>query len=259
MNRVLVAEDEPRIASFLTKALRAAGYTATVVTNGVDVAVYARSGDFDLLILDLGLPGQDGLAALAQIRTRGEHLPVIVLTARDAVPDRVTGPDLGADDYMTKPFSFDELRARVRARLREHGHDTPTALQAGAVQLDLVRRTATVHGRQVELSAREFLLAEILMRHPGQVLSREQLLDRVGAGPRPRLQCGRRLYRPQARHRPHPHRPGHRLPPRRMTRPAHRRRCRTPHRPGRTPGPCRWTTAPSVQPAGTAHPTIRRR
>ncbi|MEH1129636.1 response regulator transcription factor [Micromonospora sp. CPCC 206061] len=179
MNRVLIAEDEPRIASFLTKGLRAAGYTATVVTNGVDVAAGARSGDFDLLILDLGLPGQDGLAALAQIRARGEKLPVIVLTARDAVPDRVTGLDLGADDYMTKPFSFDELLARIRARLREHGHDTPTTLQTGNLQLDLVRRVATVNGRPVELTAREFLLAETLLRHPGQVLSREQLLDRV--------------------------------------------------------------------------------
>ena len=179
MNRVLIAEDEPRIASFLTKGLRAAGYVTTVVTSGVEVAVAARSGDFDVLILDLGLPGQDGLAALAQIRARGERLPVIVLTARDAVPDRVAGLDLGADDYMTKPFSFDELLARVRARLREHGQATPTVVQAGPIRLDLVRRTATVNGDLVELTGREFLLAETLLRHPGQVLSREQLLDRV--------------------------------------------------------------------------------
>ncbi|GIF74981.1 response regulator transcription factor [Asanoa siamensis] len=179
MNRVLIAEDEPRIASFLTKGLRAAGYVTTVVTNGVDVAAGARSGDFDLLILDLGLPGQDGLTALAQIRARGERLPVIVLTARDAVPDRITGLDGGADDYMTKPFSFDELLARVRARLRERGHDTPATVQAARVHLDLIRRVATVDGRRVELTAREFLLAETLIRHRGQVLSREQLLDRV--------------------------------------------------------------------------------
>ncbi|TDB82339.1 response regulator transcription factor [Micromonospora sp. KC721] len=179
MNRVLIAEDEPRIASFLTKGLRSAGYMTTVVDNGVDAAACARSGDFDLLILDLGLPGQDGLATLAQLRARGERLAVIVLTARDAVPDRVTGLDLGADDYLTKPFSFEELLARIRARLREPGRDTPTTLRAGKVTLDLVRRTATVDGRQVELTAREFLLAETLMRHPGQVLSREQLLDRV--------------------------------------------------------------------------------
>ncbi|BCB73800.1 response regulator transcription factor [Phytohabitans flavus] len=179
MNRILIAEDEPRIASFLTKGLRAAGYVTTVVETGVDAAAYARSADFDALILDLGLPGQDGLSVLAQIRARGERLPVIVLTARDAVPDRVTGLDQGADDYMTKPFSFEELLARLRARLRDRGRDTPTTLRAGAVVMDLVRRTVTADGQPVELTAREFLLAETLMRHPGQVLSREQLLDRV--------------------------------------------------------------------------------
>jgi len=179
MNRILIAEDEPRIASFLTKGLRAAGYVTTVVESGVDAAAYARSADFDALILDLGLPGQDGLSVLTQIRARGERIPVIVLTARDAVPDRVTGLDQGADDYMTKPFSFEELLARLRARLRDRGRDTPTTLRAGAVVIDLVRRTVSVGGQQVELTAREFLLAETLMRHPGQVLSREQLLDRV--------------------------------------------------------------------------------
>jgi DNA-binding response OmpR family regulator len=179
MNRVLIAEDEPRIASFLEKGLRAAGYVTTVVTSGVDAATHARGQDVDLMILDLGLPGQDGLAALAQIRERGERLPVIVLTARDTVPDRVTGLDLGADDYLTKPFSFEELLARIRARLRQPGRATETTLRAGSLRLDLVRRTATVAGREVELTAREFLLAEALVRHPGQVLSREQLLDRV--------------------------------------------------------------------------------
>lgn len=179
MNRVLIAEDEQRIASFLEKGLRAAGYATTVVTTGVDAAGYARGDDFDLMVLDLGLPGQDGLAALAQIRSRGERMPVIVLTARDGVPDRVTGLDLGADDYLTKPFSFEELLARVRARLRDQGQAAATTLEAGPLRLDLVRRTASVDGREVELTAREFLLAETLARHPGQVLSREQLLDRV--------------------------------------------------------------------------------
>lgn len=179
MNRVLIAEDEPRIASFLEKGLRAAGYVTTVVASGVDAAGYARSDDFDLMILDLGLPGQDGLSVLAQLRARGERMPVIVLTAWDGVPDRVAGLDQGADDYLTKPFSFEELLARVRARLRDQGRAAETTLQAGGLQLDLVRRTAVVHGQEVELTAREFLLAETLARHPGQVLSREQLLDRV--------------------------------------------------------------------------------
>ncbi|GAA2087833.1 response regulator transcription factor [Actinomadura alba] len=179
MNRVLIAEDEPRIASFLEKGLRAAGYSTTVIDNGVDVVAYARDDDFDLLILDLGLPGQDGLAGLGQVRSRGERLPVIVLTARDGVADRVAGLDLGADDYVTKPFSFEELLARVRARLRDRGAPASTVLEAGAVRLDLVARRATVAGQEAELTAREFLLAETFLRHPGQVLSREQILDRV--------------------------------------------------------------------------------
>jgi DNA-binding response OmpR family regulator len=179
VNRVLIVEDEPRIASFLEKGLRAAGYVTTVVGDGIDAVTYARDGDTDLVILDLGLPGQDGLAALAQIRARGERMPVIVLTARDQVPDRVAGLDQGADDYLTKPFSFEELLARVRARLRDRGRPAEVVLEIGALRLDLSRRVATVAGREVELSAREFILAETLARHAGQVLSREQLLDRV--------------------------------------------------------------------------------
>jgi DNA-binding response OmpR family regulator len=179
MNRVLIVEDEPRIASFLDKGLRAAGYATTVVADGIDAVGYARDEEVDLVILDLGLPGLDGLSVLAQLRARGERMPVIVLTARDQVPDRVAGLDRGADDYLTKPFSFDELLARVRARLRDRGLAAATELVAGPLRLDLVRRTATVEGRQVELTAREFRLAETLARHPGQVLSREQLLDRV--------------------------------------------------------------------------------
>jgi DNA-binding response OmpR family regulator len=180
VNRILIAEDEPRITSFLEKGLRAAGYVTTVVDNGVDAVAYARDDDFDLLILDLGLPGQNGLAGLAQVRARGERLPVIVLTARDGIADRVAGLDLGADDYVTKPFSFEELLARIRARLRDRGAPTtPAVLEAGSVRLDLVARRATVDGRQTELTAREFLLAETFLRHPGQVLSREQILDRV--------------------------------------------------------------------------------
>lgn len=179
MNRVLIVEDEPRIASFLEKGLRAAGYVTTVVGDGVAAVGYARGEDVDLVILDLGLPGQDGLSALAQIRARGERMPVIVLTARDQVPDRVAGLDQGADDYLTKPFSFEELLARVRARLRHRDQAATTVLEIGQLRLDLARRVATVEGREVELTAREFVLAETLARHAGQVLSREQLLDRV--------------------------------------------------------------------------------
>lgn len=179
MSRILIAEDEERIASFLQKGLRAAGYVTTVVGTGPDAVSYALNADFDLMILDLGLPGLDGMAVLAQLRAQGRRLPVIVLTARDSVPDRVAGLDLGADDYVTKPFSFDELLARVRVRLRDSGSATPTVLRAGPVTLDLLARVATVDGQPVELTTREFLLAETLLRHRGQVLSREQLLDRV--------------------------------------------------------------------------------
>ncbi len=179
MSRILVVEDEPRIASFLQKGLRAEGHVTTVVDNGDDASALARSQDFDLVLLDVGLPGKDGFAVLADLRKRGERLPVILLTARDAVPDRVNGLDAGADDYVTKPFSFEELRARVRVRLRESSDEDPTALVAGRVRLDLLSRTATVDERTVELTAQEFVLAEVLLRHPQQVLSREQLLSQV--------------------------------------------------------------------------------
>lgn len=179
MTRILIAEDDRRIAAFLAKGLTREGFATTLVTDGEQAAQRLRAGGFDLLILDLGLPRRDGLSVLGEIRERGERLPVIVLSARDAVSERVAGLDLGADDYIGKPFSFEELVARVRARLREHGPDARQTLECGPVVLDLVRRTASVGGRSVELTSREFLLAEMFMRHPGQVLTREQLLCRV--------------------------------------------------------------------------------
>lgn len=179
MNRILIAEDEPRISAFLEKGLRSAGFVTVVVDTGTAAAQRATSDSFDLLILDLGLPGMNGLEVLKTLRGRGDRLPVIVLTHRNSVSDRVAGLEQGADDYVTKPFSFQELLARVRARLRDPATQPVQHLQAGPVVLDLVARTVTVHGERVELTAREFVLAEIFFRHPGQVLSREQLLDRV--------------------------------------------------------------------------------
>jgi DNA-binding response OmpR family regulator len=132
-----------------------------------------------LLILDLGLPGMDGTGALAEIRARGERLPVIILTARTGIADTVAGLEGGADDYVTKPFVFDELLARVKARLRDPGTPEQLELRVGAVTLDLRTRKALVDGAEIELSAREFILAETLFRHPGQVLSRQQLLSTV--------------------------------------------------------------------------------
>jgi len=179
MTRILIAEDEHRIASFLEKGLRANGFTTTTVVDGHSVTSAARDGDFDLLILDLGLPGRDGLDALAEIRGRGDRLPVIVLTARDAVPERVAGLERGADDYVTKPFSFDELLARIRARLRDTGSGEETMLRAGDLALDLRTRRASVGSETIELTAREYALLEVFLRHPDQVLSREQLLSHV--------------------------------------------------------------------------------
>lgn len=179
MPRILIAEDEVRIASFLEKGLRASGFSTTTVGDGRAASAMARDADFELMVLDLGLPGRDGLDVLEEIRRRGERLPVVVLTARDAVPDRVAGLERGADDYVTKPFSFEELLARVRARLRDQGSSEPMVLASGDLELDLRTRRAKAAGREVELTAREFGLTETFLRHPGQVLSREQLLSHV--------------------------------------------------------------------------------
>lgn len=179
MNRILVADDEPGITRFVEKGLRAQGYTTLAVHDGDSAAELARDADFDLLILDVDMPGCDGHEVLRRIRGRGERLPVVVLTANDAVEVTVTGFDLGADDHLTKPFRFEELLARVRARLRAPGRPTETEVRAGGVTLDLRARRATVGGETVDLSAREFALAEVLMANAGAVLSREQLLSRV--------------------------------------------------------------------------------
>ncbi len=179
MNRILIAEDEERLAAFLEKGLRANGFTATVVRDGPTALAIARDEDFDLLVLDLGLPGLDGMTVLRTIRAQGQRLPVLILSARDDVQDKVAGLEHGADDYLTKPFRFEELLARVRVRLRDEGTAEQTVLREGGVALDLRTRRATVGGRTVELSAREFTMLEVLMRHAGQVLSREQLLSHV--------------------------------------------------------------------------------
>jgi DNA-binding response OmpR family regulator len=181
MSRILIAEDEPRLSSFLEKGLRAAGYTTTVCDDGLRAAALARAENFELLILDIGLPGQDGFAVLRELRARGERLPVLILTARDEVHDMVAGLDYGADDYVTKPFVFEELLARVRARLRQTGGARAAAMElsAGGVTLDLRTRRASSESGEAELTAKEFSLLETFLRHPGQVLSREQLLSHV--------------------------------------------------------------------------------
>ena len=179
MSSILIAEDEPRIAAFVEKGLRSAGFATTVVDDGVAARDQALGGHHDLLVLDIGLPGLDGFAVLAELRASGSRMPVVVLTARDSVADTVAGLEGGADDYMAKPFRFEELLARVRRRLADAGPGEVTVLRHGSLSLDLRTRQATVGGATVDLSAREFVLAETFLRHPGQVLSREQLLSRV--------------------------------------------------------------------------------
>jgi DNA-binding response OmpR family regulator len=180
VQRILIVEDEIRLASFLEKGLRSSGFATTVVGDGAAAGAVVTDEDFDLVILDLGLPGKDGLAVLRDLRREGRRVPVIVLTARSDPHDRVTGLEAGADDYLAKPFHFEELVARVRARLRGDGSaGEQTQLRVGDVSLDLRTRWASVGGETVELSAREFELLRTFLQHPEQVLSREQLLARV--------------------------------------------------------------------------------
>ncbi|AYF98376.1 response regulator transcription factor [Protaetiibacter intestinalis] len=182
MPRILVAEDETRIASFVEKGLKAAGYGVETVADGVDALTLARSGEFDLLLLDLGLPGLDGLEVLRRLRADADALPVIILTARDSASDTVAGFEGGANDYVAKPFRFDELLARVRVRLQDARHQAAPAeqtLACGRVTLDLRTRRITSEAGTFDLSAREYGLAEEFLRNPEQVLSREQLLSRV--------------------------------------------------------------------------------
>ena len=184
MNRILIAEDEPRIAAFVEKGLRANGFTTVIATNAEQALRMALSSSFDLLLLDLGLPLKDGLTVLEELRGQGVQLPIIILTARHDVSDKVAGLEGGADDYVTKPFSFEELLARVRLRLRSSQNQQSSSkeemvLSAGNLVLDLRTRRVRVNKREVELPAREFTLLETFLRHKGQVLSREQILDHV--------------------------------------------------------------------------------
>lgn len=184
--RILIAEDEERIARFIERGLRDNGFTATTVGDGVAALDLATSGEFDLLVLDVGLPRMDGFTLLRTLRELGSSIPVIMVTARTAVEDTVRGLEGGADDYIAKPFRFEELLARIRLRLKGNGHtasETQDVLEHGDLRLDL--RTRSVEcgpsgaRRRVELSSREFALARVFMENPNQVLTRQILLSRV--------------------------------------------------------------------------------
>ncbi|WP_215522325.1 response regulator transcription factor [Varibaculum prostatecancerukia] len=182
MTSILVVEDEPGISSFVAKGLTSAGYNVTVVDKGTDAISGALGGDYSLIVLDIGLPDMDGFEVLEQIRGQGATLPIIVLTARSSVEDTVSGLEQGADDYMSKPFRFEELLARIRLRLKNASNEDPSnmvQINVGGLHLDLRTRCATINGEPVELSAREFTMLQAFMEHPDQVLSRSQLLDMV--------------------------------------------------------------------------------
>lgn len=181
MAEILLVEDADRIASFVVKGLQAHGLAVTHTTNGEDALKLVRAAKFDLIILDIGLPGIDGFQVLEQLRGSGDETPVIVLTARDSVDNTVASFEGGADDYIGKPFAFEELLVRVRSRLRKSSSNAALAneLVRGEVVLNVNSRTVTVGKVSHELTPREFVMLEYLMQNANQVLSREQLLSRV--------------------------------------------------------------------------------
>ena len=178
--KILIVEDEPKTGDYLRQGLREAGFTVELATNGVDGLHLATQGDHDLVILDVMLPGMDGWQVLKSLRSQGRHMPVLFLTARDQVEDRVKGLELGADDYLVKPFSFSELLARVRTVLRRGRAGLDAAMLTVAdLELDLLRRRATRAGKRIDLTAKEYALLELLMRRQGEVLPRSLIASQV--------------------------------------------------------------------------------
>lgn len=178
---VLIVEDDERIASFLDKGLRAEGYVTSIATNAAEANTYAEAfaADLSLILLDLGLPDGSGTGVLQRLRQRQSDVPVIILTARSDVSDKVRGLDLGANDYVTKPFVFEELLARVRAALRTSAQPTTTELVVGDLRLDLLTKVAWRAGQRIELAPREWALLELFMRSPTHVLTRQRILNQV--------------------------------------------------------------------------------
>jgi two-component system copper resistance phosphate regulon response regulator CusR len=179
MIRILVIEDESRILSFLSRALEAEGFDVDGVDNGSDGFEWAVRGPYDLVILDLVLPRLDGLRVLRELRRRRPELPVVIVSARSDLPTKLRGFQLGANDYLAKPFAVDELLARVRAQLRARGNGHDRVLHAGDLVLDLTRRQARIGVDAIDLSDREFRLLHYLVRHAGEVVTRDSILSEV--------------------------------------------------------------------------------
>ena len=177
--KILIVEDEQKTGDYLKQGLSEAGFVADLARDGVDGLHLALTDDYDLVVLDVMLPRLDGWQVLREIRQKGKHLPVLFLTARDQVEDRVKGLEFGADDYLVKPFAFSELLARVRALLRRGRTNEPELLQVANLELDLLRRRVTRGGKRIDLTAKEFALLELLLRRQGEVLPRSLIASQV--------------------------------------------------------------------------------
>lgn len=177
--RILVVEDEEKVASFVKKGLEQSSYTVDTVTTGDDALAFALATAYDAIVLDIMLPGRDGLSVVRELRSRGISTPVLALTARGSLEDKIHGLDSGCDDYLPKPFAFDELLARLRALLRRQPASRAVKLEYSGVALDPVTRAITRDGKPIELTNKEYALLELLLRHPGQVFTRTAILESV--------------------------------------------------------------------------------
>ena len=177
--RILIAEDEKKIAEFIRRGLKEEGYAADIAPTGPEAVNLAEENTYDLLLLDVMLPGLDGLAVCTKLRASGFNSPILMLTAKDRVEDKVKGLDCGANDYLTKPFAFEELLARIRALLRTKPSEASNILTAGAIEMDLPAHKATLAGRELDLSAKEFSLLEYLVRNKDRIVTRTMIAEHV--------------------------------------------------------------------------------
>lgn len=177
--RILIVEDEPKAAAYLRQGLSEHGFVVDIADQGEDGLHLAQRGQYDLLVLDVMLPERDGWSVLTELRRSGNHMPVLFLTARDAIHDRVKGLELGADDYLVKPFAFSELLARLRSLLRRSLPQQPDIVRIADLEIDLLRFKATRQGQRLDLTPKEFALLSLLVRHTGEVLSRTLIAEQV--------------------------------------------------------------------------------